>query len=93
MALDLADAFQKAFVGKSLADVDAATAKSFLAQKMDGYKKIKLIAASDDAPLGYKNEKISISGPEMDVSVEIKLATAIYFIPINLSFSQVQSVA
>lgn len=93
LALDLADAFQKAFVGKSLADVDAATAKSFLAQKMDGYKKIKLIAASDDAPLGYKNDKISISGPTMDVSVEIKLATAIYFIPISLSFSQVQSEA
>lgn len=93
LALDLADAFQKAFVGKSLADVDAATAKSFLAQKMDGYKKIKLIAASDDAPLGYKNDKISISGPQMDVTVEIKLATAIYFIPISLSFSQVQSEA
>lgn len=91
LALDLADAFQKAFVGKSLADVDAATAKSFLAQKMDGYKKIKLIAGSDDAPLGYKNDKISISGPEMDVTVEVKLATAIYFIPISLSFSQVQS--
>lgn len=93
LALDLADAFQKAFVGKSLADVDAATAKSFLAQKMDGYKRIKLIAASDDAPLGYKNDKISISGPTMEVTVEIKLATAIYFIPINLSFSQVQSEA
>ncbi|NJO48129.1 MAG: hypothetical protein HC840_00270 [Leptolyngbyaceae cyanobacterium RM2_2_4] len=93
LALDLADAFQKAFVGKSLADVDAATAKSFLAQKMDGYKKIKLIAASDDAPLGYKNDKISISGPQMDIQVEVKLATAIYFIPISLSFSQVQSAA
>jgi hypothetical protein len=93
LALDLADSFQKAFVGKSLADVDASTAKSFLAQKMDGYKKIKLIAASDDAPLGYKNDKISISGPQMDVAVEIKLATAIHFIPISISLSQVQSEA
>ena len=93
LALDLADAFQKAFVGKSLADVDAATAKSFLAQKMDGYKKIKLIAASDDAPLGFKNEKVDINAPTMEVSVEVKLATAIYFVPINLSFSQVQSAA
>lgn len=93
IALDLADAFQKAFVGKSLADVDAATAKSFLAQKMDGYKRIKLIAGSDDAPLGYKNDKIVINGPEMDVAVEIKLATAIYFIPLDLSFSAVQSAA
>jgi hypothetical protein len=60
---------------------------------MDGYKKIKLIAASDDAPLGYKNDKISISGPQMDVTVEIKLATAIHFIPISMSLSQVQSEA
>lgn len=90
LSLDLADSFQKAFVGKSLADVDAATALSFLAQKMDGYKKLKMTAASDDAPLGYKNAKIAISGPEMDVAVEIKLATAIYFIPISISISQVQ---
>lgn len=93
LALDLADSFQKAFVGKSLADVDAATALSFLAQKMDGYKKIKLIAASDDAPLGYKNAKVAIVAPEMDVAVEVKLATAIYFVPISISLSQVQSAA
>lgn len=93
LALDLADSFQKAFVGKSLADVDAATALSFLAQKMDGYKKLKMIAGSDDAPLGFKNAKVAISGPELDVAVEIKLATAIYFIPIDISISQVQSSA
>lgn len=93
LALDLTDSFQKAFVGKSLADVDAATALSFLAQKMDGYKKIKLIASSDDAPLGYKNAKVDILAPEMDISVEIKLATAIYFIPISISISQVQQSA
>lgn len=93
LALDLGQSFQDAFVGKSLADVDAATALSFLAQKMDGYKKLKMIASSDDAPLGYKNAKVSISAPEMDVAVEIKLATAIYFIPISLSLSQVQQSA
>lgn len=93
LALDLAQSFQVQFVGKSLADVDAATALSFLAAKMDGYKKIKLIAASSDAPLGYKNQSVKISGPEMDVAVEIKLATAIYFIPISINISQVQSAA
>ncbi len=93
IALDLAQSFKVAFVGKSLADVDAATALSYLAQKMDGYKKLKLIAGSIDAPLGYKNQSVSISGPEMDVGVEIKLATAVYFIPLNLNFSQVQSAA
>lgn len=90
LVLDLADSFQKAFVGKSLADVDASTALAFLAQKMDGYKKLKMIASSDDAPLGFKNAKVSISAPEMDVAVEVKLATAIYFIPLSVNISQVQ---
>lgn len=93
VALDLAASFQTAFVGQSLADVDAATAISFLASKMDQYKKQKLIAASDDAPLGFKNAKVRISGPIMEVSVEIKLATAILFIPISIEVSQVQSAA
>jgi hypothetical protein len=93
LALDLAASFQSAFVGQSLADVNAATALSFLAQKMDGYKKLKLIAASSDAPLGYKNQSVTIQGPEMDVAVEIKLATAIYFVPISINISEVQSSA
>ena len=93
VALDLADSFQTAFVGKSLADVDAATAIGFLSSKMDAIKKQKLIAASDDAPLGFRNAKVSINGPIMEVSVEIKLATAILFIPINIEISQVQSSA
>ena len=93
VALDLSESFQIAFVGQSLADVDAATALSFLASKMDAYKKQKLIAASDDAPLGFKNASVTINAPIMEVRVEIKLATAILFIPINLEFSQVQSAA
>lgn len=93
VSLDLADSFQTAFVGKSLADVDASTALSFLASKMDLYKKQKLIAASQDAPLGYKNAKVAINGIIMDVKVEIKLATAILFIPINIEISQVQNEA
>jgi len=93
IALDLAQSFQNAFVGKSLADVDAAAGLSFLAQKMSGYKDIKLIASSSDAPLGYKNPKVVINAPTMSVAVEIKLATAIYFIPISISISQVQSAA
>ncbi len=93
ICLDLAQSFKAAFVGKSLADVSAATGLSYLSQKMAGYKRIKLIAASDDAPAGYKNAKVSILAPEMDVSVEIKLATAIYFIPISINISQVQQTA
>lgn len=92
-ALDLADSLQRAFVGQSLADVDAATASSFIANKMDEYKRLKIISASDDAPLGYKNLKIDINGPVLEVSLEIKLSTTVYFIPINLSISAVQQSA
>lgn len=93
VSLDLAASFQTAFVGKSLADVDASTALSFLASKMDAYKKQKLLAASDDAPLAFKNAKVEINGPIMSISVEIKPATAIYFIPISIEVSQVTNSA
>lgn len=93
VSLDLAASFQTAFVGQSLADVDASTALSFLASKMDSYKKQKLIAASDDAPLGFRNAKIEVNGPILEVKVEIKPATAIYFIPISIEVSQVTNSA
>lgn len=93
VALDLTASFQTAFTGQSLADVDASTGLSFLDSKMFAYKQQKLISASSDAPLGYTNAKISISGPIMSVGVEIKLTTSIYFIPINIQISEVQSAA
>ena len=93
VSLDLAASLQTAFVGQSLADVDASTALSFLASKFDAYKKQKLTAASDDAPLGFKNAKVNINGPIMTISVEIKPATAIYFIPISIEVSQVTNSA
>lgn len=93
VALDLAASFDNAFTGQSLADVDASTALSFLASKMDQYKKQKLIVASDGAPLGYKNAKININGPILEVYVEIVLGTAIYFIPISIDISQASSAA
>jgi hypothetical protein len=93
IALDLAQSFFLNFIGKSEADVDAGAGLAYLAQKMAQYKTQKLIAASSDAPLGYKNQSVDIAGPTMTVNVEIKLATAIYFIPINISISQVQSAA
>lgn len=93
VSLDLAASFQRAFVGQSLADVDATTGLSFLASKMNQYKSQKLISASEDAPLAYKNAKVRISGPIMEVAVEIKLTTAIYFVPISIEISQVQSAA
>lgn len=93
IALDLGQSFQQTFVGQSLADVDASVCLAYLSQKMTSYRQQKLIAPSDDAPLGYKKAKVSIAAPTVNVSVEIKLATAIYFIPINLYISAVESTA
>ena len=89
VSLDLAASYQSAFVGQSLADVSISTVSSFMAQKMSGYLKLKLIAASSDAPVGFKNATFAINGPTLTVGVEIKLATALYFIPISISISQV----
>jgi len=93
VALDLNDSFQRAFIGQSLADVDASTGLSFLASKMDVYKKQKLIGTSDDAPAGYKNAKIEIQGPAIYVYVEYKLATGLYFGILDLKISQISSSA
>lgn len=93
VALDLTDSLQVAFVGQSLADVDASTVLGFIAAKMDEYRKQKLIAGSDDAPLGFKNASVRVRGPILEVKIEIKLATAILFIPINIEISEIQNEA
>lgn len=93
LALDLAESFETRFVGKSLADVTRADGLAFLFDRMTVYRQIKLIAGSDDAPLGYKNEDVKINGPVMSVKIEIKLATTIFFLPISIDISQVQQSA
>lgn len=93
VALSVAQRMEKAFMGMSVADVSAALAKSYLDAVMSDIMRLKLIAPSTDAPKGFKNAAITISGPVMAVSLEIKLAGALYFIPINFLVSQVQQSA
>lgn len=89
IALTVAQRMERAFVGQSVADVSASVALSYLQGIMADMKRLKLVAASDDAPLGYKNARIVISGNAMKVELEIKLAGAILFIPINFLVTQV----
>jgi hypothetical protein len=89
LALDLAQSFQTAIVGKSVADISAAAALSFLQQRFDFYKKSKIVTTSSDAPLGYKNASVQIAAPSIFVNVEAKLTTSIYFAPIQLAISAV----
>jgi hypothetical protein len=92
-ALSLADSLQRQFVGQSLADIDRKVVESFVIAKMDEFRGLKIIAASDDAPLGFRGLKVKINGPIIEVQVEIKLASAVYFIPVTLEISQVQQSA
>ena len=91
LAIQLAESLERFAVGKSLADINAASMAGHISKKMEQYRRLKIIGASDDAPLGYKNLKISINGPVAEVKLEAKLATAILFIPIQLELSQIQS--
>jgi hypothetical protein len=90
LALSTAQRMEKAFVGQSVADISSSLALSTLEAIMDDYRRLKIISPSDDAPKGFKNAKIQIKGPAMVVSVEVKLAGALYFCPISFSVSQVQ---
>lgn len=93
LALDLAQYFQSNIVGKSVADVSAASALSALQQRFDYYKKLKMTTTSSDAPLGYKNATVSITAPSVYIAVEAKLTTSIYFVAIELALSAVQQSA
>lgn len=93
IAISCAQAMEKAFVGQSVADISAPLALSALEGIMSNFLRLKLIAVSDDAPKGFKNASIKISGGVMLVRVEIKLAGAIYFIPIDFLVSQVVQAA
>lgn len=80
---------ERAFIGQSFADVSPTVAMSFFKNIMANLKSIKLITASSDAPSGYKNVIIEIQAPAMLVSAEVKLATGVYFVPINFLVTQV----
>lgn len=72
---------ERAFIGQSLADVDAATGKTVFGAIMEDLKRLKLIAGDDEAPAGYKNLIIKIrNGNAMLVNVEIKEATSLKFV-------------
>jgi hypothetical protein len=91
LAIQLSESLENFAVGKSLADINSASVAAFISKKMEEFRKLKIIGPSDDAPLGYKNVTISINGPIAEVKLEVKLATAILFIPIEIELSQIQS--
>jgi hypothetical protein len=90
---DLNEKFDRAVAGQSVADITAGGALGVLAGACFEYKRLRWIAASDDAPDAYRNARAKLKGGVMEVYCEIKLAGLIYFIPIYLTISQVQQEA
>lgn len=85
IALESTRRMERRYKGKSVADVSAAIAYSYLEGVLDSIRTdLKLIAPSDDAKKGYKNLKIKIVGPALLCTFEVKLAGAIYFIPMTI---------
>ncbi len=93
MALTLIAAFDQQVVGKSVAQVSAAGALSFLAGQMLNFLRLNWIAPSADAPKGYKNANVNLTGGVLLINVEVKLAGLIYFVPITFTVSQVSQTA
>jgi len=94
IALTTAQQMEAQIVGQSVADISAPIALSMLEAIMGNFLRLKLIAPSDDAPKGFKNAAVAIiGGKALRVDVEIKLATAIYFVPISFLVSPVNQSA
>lgn len=90
IVLTLIERFDRLVVGKSVAEISAATAASILEAEMFNFLRLRWIAKSDDAVKGYKNANFNLVGPVLEISCEIKLAGLIYFVPIALAISEVQ---
>jgi hypothetical protein len=93
MTLTLIQLFDRSVVGRSVAEISAAAGLALLESQMFDFLRLRWIAPSDDAPKGYKNAVVKISGGVMHISVEVKLAGLIYFVPISLTISQVEQTA
>ena len=93
IAINLAQRLETAFVGQSLADISAGAMLANIKSIMADFKRQKWITSSDDAPAGFKNVLVQINGGVAKVSIEVKLAGALYFIPITTLVTPVQQTA
>lgn len=90
VGMTLMQSTQRAFVGASLADISAAVVRTFVESICLDLFRLKYLASSDDgAPFGFKNVQIQINGPVIEISLEVKIAGSVYFIPIRFTISPV----
>ncbi len=84
---------ERMFMGESPADFSAATILAAFQTVLADFLRLKLIAASDDAPKGYRKAKVTIGKGAAVCEAELKLAGSIKFLPINFLLSQVSQSA
>ena len=78
-------------IGRSNATVDSTICTLKMADTLDRLKGLGWLAASSDAPLGYRNLKVTMSGGVVRVKCEVKIAQAIYFILVDFTVSSATS--
>ncbi len=88
-ALTMAQRLDRAITGQSQADMSASLILTAVDAIAEDTKRLKLIAPSSDAPKGYKNVTVEINGPTARVRMDAKIAGAIYWIPIDITVSQI----
>lgn len=90
IARTLKQRLELAIVGQSVVDMGRSQVLAVLRAILDDLRDTaKLIAKSDDAPLGYKNEDAKVTPPTVNITVEAKESTSLYFVRVNLAISAV----
>jgi hypothetical protein len=93
IALSLADACKKAFVGESVADVTPGVALEFIKGKMAEFLAKKLTIGQKGAEGGWKSIQVDIDQGVLSVRVVAIEATSVRFVPINLDIEGLKSSA
>ncbi|MEM4360408.1 MAG: hypothetical protein QXT45_07770, partial [Candidatus Bilamarchaeaceae archaeon] len=93
IALTLAESLKKAFIGASVADVDASVVINFIKTKMEELRNSRLIVGTADYPAGWKSIDVQIDQGVIQVACTVIEATSVYFIPINIDIEGFQSSA
>ena len=93
LAALVTDRTERRFVGYSVADTSAAAVAAYVRSVLNEAYNLKIIAASDGMPNGYRDLKVKISAPSIEVGAVCALATGIYFVLNTLSIVNVQQTA
>lgn len=89
MSLSAAQRMEKAFLGQTPGDISSGVILAAFEATLADFLRLKLLAVSDDAPKGYKNAKVKLSGNTALCYAELKIAVGLKFIPIQFLLSEV----